>query len=1140
MADHISFQDVPAVVSNSDYKWLSSTLKSAQNGPGYTPYLKLQIKDNSLKPNAILSSPNVPVLGDATTAPDGSVLMAGGDGSGNLKFWKLSDASASIPSGTTLVSSGSGYVSTLNTSIAVSNWINGSYYIDIYFWRNPGGAGNLPALARSADGGNTWTVNPFTYPSITAFPTAQNFYIAATQPIYNPTLNIVESTAFYIRAVALTGSIPKALQTICYINWNGGTTFGNETPWSRAVNSQDWVLHSLDVQYLNGSWFVFFSGYQNWYETASGNSNYGIYVARLDDMTSNSTTDSWQLVNQILVANSSQNVNLSSFTFPRITTDGSLFYLIFNAVVVEGQQNSASGATQISSVPSKYYYFLKSSDLKNFSYPLPLFFTNGTVYADTAGVSFVNQGAFFYLLGNGQRWQYIQNSTVADVTNSVINYQIQEVAGSSSSITITIGNANNKWIGSSPTGVGANAIAINSEILLEQGYVTSVGNELAPRNIFYIDTITLNSSSADNTATITGRDINRNLQNVSTKFSYSTLGTFYYNDLFDGSTLQNWNQISGTWIETGGVLTETSGNGIISQSQINNNQESAIIFTAFISPQNNTASVAVYPLYQDSNNYFKLSIGVNGGNTNLVLNTTLVIGGVTLISTVATMGSLPGTPGVMPIFIRKYNYHTYDVLIGTPNSSYVLLNHYTDDILSGTGPYAPFYSIVSIQLDSVYTPAFLLGGGVPLVSGPIALGSSLGVDAPDFQPFKYIQFGESLSLQDSMQYLGAIAGILNYKPDTIFFDNLYLHANYNGSYSVQNGFMDINPSNLIINTNDTISNGEINFNAIATPVDATQNFGIAFMFRSSSTTTPLPGSANAYFFFVEQTPTGTVAAFLYLFLSGAFIQLASSFMTGSSSSIPIDIRELHTYKIVMIDQIFYIFIDGRAYLIWQDTNAVINSLQFSSGFWGIEAPVNSTISAANFTSFQLYNQLSNVTFNPGDDMVGILQNVLETAFAYSYTDQFGRYIGIVLNSTDPSNYTYQNGLYTVQAQGSTSSIINEVVVTGNNVIATYKDTALIAVTGQVRSVSITDYTIMTYQDALTRAINELVSTNSLSSQNSPTNPMNVGSELFDVITIINNGSNSTSLNGNFRIFNQTFSLNGSKGQYSSSIETGNL
>jgi hypothetical protein len=268
--------------------------------------------------------------------------------------------------------------------------------------------------------------------------------------------------------------------------------------------------------------------------------------------------------------------------------------------------------------------------------------------------------------------------------------------------------------------------------------------------------------------------------------------------------------------------------------------------------------------------------------------------------------------------------------------------------------------------------------------------------------------------------------------------------------------------------------------------------------------------------------------------------MATSTIPTSANFVELNLNEEHVYKILVIAHAFYLFIDGRAYLLWQDNNFTLNSSQFSEGYWGIRPMSNSIVSVENFYSLELYNQLSNVTFNPGDDMVSILQNILETAFAYSYTDQFGRYIGIVLNSTDLPNFTYENILYTLQSQGSSSSIINEVIVTGNNVTATYKDPALIALIGQVRSVSVTDYTILTYQDALNRAINTLVSNNALSAQQTPSNPMNVGSELFDVIIIINIGNNSTSVSGSFRIFNQTFNLSGSNGQYSIQIETGNL
>ena len=1132
-------------VTNSDYKWLSPTLKIAQGGPVYTPYFKLKIKNNSLLPNAVLTSPNVPVLGDATTAPDGNILMAGGDGSGNLKFWKVSNAGGTIPSGTLLVASGTGYISTLNTSIAVSNWIQGTYVIDIYFWRTVAGSTTI-GMARSMNGGSTWSINPYSYTiGSGGFYASQNYSIAAGQPIYNPTLNVVESTCFYIR---VNSSYSTTLGNIYYLNWSGGASYNAETMWSRTVNSLDWTLHSLDVQYFDDSWYVFFSGYQNWFETVSGNGNYGLYMARLDNLTNNSLTDSWQLINQIIVANSNQNTNTNSFTFPKITTDGNMFYLMCKAQVIEGQQTSGTGTAQNTVVPNNYYYMFQSADMENFTYPLPLFSLAGVPYGDTAGVSFVNQGSYYYLLGNGQNWQYILNNIIADITNAVLNYNIQEVAGSASQITIEIGNANNQWIGTGATGVGAAAIAVNSQILIEQGYVTSIGNEVVPRNIFYIDTITLNSSSSDNTATIAGRDINRNLQNVSTKFSYVKNGVSYYSDLFDGTTITNWNQISGSWVEnwtssSGGFLTETTGANspsIISLNSVNNNQESSIVFV--IMPlYEYTIPTYVYPLYLDANDYLSISVAGNSGYTNNVMTIKLVINGSLLYWTSAGGGSWTATPtsliignysygGKVPIFIRKYQFHIYDILIGTPNNSGSAL--YNADTLDPNGEYSPFYTITGIDISLAYTSAFLSGSNEPLVSGSVALGMTQTTQG--FQAFKYLQFGESLSLQDSMEYLCSIAGITNFDEKYTFFDNQYLPQNYNGSYSIQNGFMVINPNKFVFNINNPIKNGEINLQASVQQTGGSV-FGFNIAFRSSLYST----NAICYLFYMQNIG-GVVNASLYIYNNGVQTLLATTYITINSNYFPIDLTEQHTYKISLIDQYFMIFIDGRCYLMWQDSNFTLNSIQFSNGYWGVGAFSNSIVTIGEFYSTQLYNQIANVTFNPGDDMVSILQNVLETAFAYSFTDQFGRYIGLALNSTDPSDYTYDNLLYTVQSQGSSSSIINEVIVTGNNVIATYKDQALIAATGQVRSLNVTDYTILTYQDALTRAINTLISNNSLAAQQTPTNPMNVGSEMFDVINIINTGDNSTSLNGTFRIFNQTFALAGSNGQYSIQIETGNL
>lgn len=345
-----------------------------------------------------------------------------------------------------------------------------------------------------------------------------------------------------------------------------------------------------------------------------------------------------------------------------------------------------------------------------------------------------------------------------------------------------------------------------------------------------------------------------------------------------------------------------------------------------------------------------------------------------------------------------------------------------------------------------------------------------------------------------------------------------------------------NPNQVVYNTVDPISNGQIDFVAKVIQQSNSSGFGFTFTFRNSGSV----GSPSCYEFKIAQTTGGLVYATLYISVSGTLYQLVSTSIDGVTNSLPIDITQLHSYRVAMIDQVLYLFIDGQVQLMWQDTNFTTNSLDFSNGFWGMMALSNSALMIGNFTSFALYNQISNVNFNPGDDMSSILNNILEMAYAFSYTDQFGRLVGIVLNQTDLPDYTYQDLLYEIQAQIATQNTINEVVVTGNGIIATFKDTVLIGLMGGVRSMNVTDYTIITYQDALYRAQQELINANRLDTQNNPYHPMNVGSEMFDVIIIINTGNNSASINGSFRIYNQSFANNGSKGQYAIQIETGTL
>ncbi len=1108
--------DIPCTVTNSDYKWLSSTLKTSQNGPKYTPYFKCKIINDSVAPNSIVVGQNMPTNSQSVSAPDGSILMVGKDASNNLAFWKITDASLALPSSIIFATSGNYVPYTPSISIACSDWYNGSYVIDVYWYVTLIGGHLSITHNRSFDGGITWTTS-YTINDINA-PAANNC-ISAGKPVYDPTTGIMTATVFYIKQTTAFN-----FYSVFYQRWTGGTSFGSETEWTNSVNTRDLTINDLYSYYFNGSYYIMFSAFHNWIDGITS-TNYSLYICRLDSITSSQTTDSWSSIRDVFTSRSSSVLNKNVFTYPSITFDGSMFYIVFKAVVTEGLQSVSSGASQITPVTNNYYYLIKSTDLVNFTYPTPIIFTDGTIFTDQTQICLVPQtsNSYFYLLGNGQNWRFVKNNIVADITNSVISYKIQEMAGASFQLVLVLANANNQWIGPSPTKTGAAAIAVNNKIYVEQGYVTSAGNEIAPRNIFYIDTITLNSTSSDNSATITARDVSRNLKQVSTKFSYVFPGPFGYSDVFDGSTMKNWNQIAGAWSESNGEMLITPGasENIISLAGANNNTESAIIFAMLKFPSvGSTGSfTAIYPVYHDSNNFIQFKFQNDSGTLNSYLNTR--VNGVDhILSTSLPSGYLGA---VVPVLVRKYNYFLYSMFLGKYGAS----QDYTYDIFDNNASPAPILLLSGYDVTTYFSSSTFIANGSP------AIGIKSSSEQLYFRYFKYLQFNDSLSLQDSLERICAVSGITSFKENLAFFDNQYDVIDYNAStpYQVINGYMAVTPNSIVMNQSYLISNGEIVFRGHVTPINSSLIYGFRIYFRGSNN---IPGIA--YAMEIDHNVDGSISATMFLYNGG----ISTVFTPATANPLPLDLTKDHIYRLVLIDQFFYLFVDGRMFLMWQDNNVSFSSIGFSLGYWGLGADSNSRVYMADFKALALWNQVSNVTINPGDDLESTLNTTLENVHAWSFTDQLGRMTGIVLNSTDIANFTYNAGLYLMNAETANQDTINEVVVTGNNVQATYRDPVLIAQLGFVRTKAVIDYTIVTYQAALARAQQELINANKLNNQNTPANPMNVGSEIFDPIDLENTGNNSTNVSGVFRIYNQSMVNDGSKGKYSISIETGTL
>lgn len=1133
--------DVNASLVVSNYKWLTPSLMIAQNGPGYRPYYTCHIVDDTIQPNAIITPPNVPLNGSAITAPDGNMLAVGADASGNLAFWKLPDASTGWTVHSTLVANGS-WRGDLNASVAVSNWINGSYVIDVYFYANVSGALKIKWI-RSTDGGATWGTVTTLNDIAVSNATTDNMYLSAGTPVLLGN-GLVQGVVFYIKKVSQPDNL-SVFYRIFYQYYGGtGSTFGSETIWPTTVDSQDWTMHSLDSYYLNGSYYIAFAGYHNFIDMVP-NSNFSIYSVRLDVITSNQNSDVWSLVNDVFLTNSSITTNQNSFTYPRINYDGSMFYVLFKAVIVDSVSTATSG--QLYNVITKtYYYLTQSLDMANFSYPAPLIFSDGTIFTSDKGYDFVRQGSYFFVVGNGLLWKYIVNNVTADITNSIISFEVDEMAGAASTIDIVLGNMNNQWVGPSPTKAGASAIAKNRKIYLEIGYYNSSGvGETVPRNIFYIDDIKQVSDSNTNNVELSGRDLNKSLKVLTTKFAYNYRGITAYSDIFNGATLGNWNLVSGNWAEANGQMQVTNPGSVnpalITLQGISNNTESSIIACAMQLPNvfgsdTSGAMAAIYPIYVDDQNYVQFKVYLNG--VVLTYNVNITVNGVNnVITDVALDSSYNGK--IVNFLIRKHSYGLLNIIIGAR------------DEINFPGTFDP----------AQFSPAPLvcLAGGLPdidfgqwftqtnaVVDGAPAIGV-LGITGI-FEYFKYIQFGPSQSIQDVMQKLGSLSSISRFSTNYIFKDTTYPVANYAGTpFPVVNAKMQIAPSSLIVSNTNLVTNGELEFRASILPTVPASDYSMSVLFKVSTPVFSIYNDLYNYRFEVKKhVADNMVTVNLYINIQGSgelLLVPSSPYVYNSAytvNNLAIDITSEHSYRLVTLDQFFYLFIDEKLVMAWQDNNTTIIQSNFSNGYWGFKTDSNSTMKVGNIKSRTLWNQIENVSVNPGDDITSTLGGILQTVSGWSYADLMGRLTGKVLTSTDPSTYTYQESLYSSDTINSDTQYVNQVTVYGTGVSAIYQDAISIGTTGKVRDMTISDPKITTYKDAYLRAQFEMINANKFNIQNTPLNPLNAGAEILDAITIINTGQNSTNLNGIYREYNQTLVNDGSKGRYSINIQTGQI
>lgn len=1136
-----TFKDIAATAAISGYKWLTSTLYAIQQRFNVRPYFTVQIIDDTLQPNAQLFSGGSAQQkqGSMVTAPDGKVFSVGVD-SGVLKVWRsgsLHGSAGVFADSATLDTTGDNCFNDANNfSISVSAMYNGVYRVCVWYFANflNDGTDFKIKLQYSDDGGITWNKVNFT-PSSFPNNAQSTLSIGAMTPFLSSDGNM-KMGAFYIKS-----------STDIYYIYGDTHGYATDVKWNRNVNSGDWHLHSLSSYSINNVPYCVFSGYRTVIDSAGTNANYSIFITAVLTLTSATSTDLWMAPTPAMPVGSASATNLNSFTYPWAEIIGGLVYITFQAVTVESLAQTSQGQTAQVVTTHTNYMVVVSDNGVNFSYPSILVGTDGTEFSSGTYASLAPQGGYVYLGGgNGYLWELVQNNIVADISSDVIGYQIEETAGQPDTLNLQIANANNKWVGSSPTGLGAAAIARNRKVAVWQGYYNSSGvPEAVPRNVFYIDDIHQVVTGTQNDVTIIGRDMYKKLKTTVTKYSYQFNGPTFFSDIFDGTFISSWNQIHGQWTFISSLnpplleLSSVAGaDNVIALIGTNGSSYGALMRCFFRVPATTPSGTHVYfyGMYIDANNWLRLDLDAYGGTAWKV--TKRVNGSNTDLDS----GTLPFTIGntYYGVEIRRYGYFKFNFLvIGSPGistgndlSAYATSNVTYVAKNSGNGEY---------DLTGIFSSPFT-----------VALGASDANELADYRFFFYSQYNNPNNLGSVFRSIARIAAVFVFKLTYTWVDYLFTN-NFSGG-SILNRKLTVTAGNTAFSTaNVPFSNGEISFKAKITVASPSADAGFSFLFRHIPVGTN--GQQEHYKFHTIYQHTGFgnppvscrferyvpgLSATPYRFYNTPY-DVSNNPYSGSNQpgSICYDLSQWHTYRIVMIDGWFYAFIDDQMVAAWNDNNTLINYL--TTGTWGFEADANTTLQVKDIQAPNFWKPVQTFSFNPGDDAENAITSLLSQLRAFFFADMFGRFKAVFLGSNDASTYTYNSQLSQSNIDQSDKEYVAQVTVYGNGVIATARNTNLMPGV-PVREEVIVDYTIATQQDAQTRANNELINSNQYRNQYSPKQIINLGAELFDAVTIINTGNNTLGVNNTTRTYAQVFVEGGGNNNtgFSLELDTGNL
>lgn len=1141
-----AFAEIACSLVVSAYKGLTSTLLSAQQNYALRPYFNAKIIDDTVQPNQVIST-SLPPLGNgsAATAPDGTVCAVGLDTSGNVTFYKGANLHSGAWDSSKIIEAAGGTFnqSFNNYSIAISDYYNGSYAILITYYENLVNDPAQQIFAKgwlSTDGGVSFTwVGSFSTGT-----TASRYFVAPALNLsiasMKPRLvgNVLKFGWFVIRpttSVMITPS--QQCYEIAYAYGDQVNGINGLFSWGkRYVESQDWTLHSLTTYFLNGIDYVVFSGYRNFIDTPnlqiSGNtsiliSQYGLWLTGIEqlqdsnnDFDDSQTGDVWLLPQPIFNSIAIGNTNFNSFTYPVATIINGLVNISFFALIVDSVISQTLG-----DINRQYSYMLiQSVDGEAFTYPQPFVMTDGSELSgnvsNIVGSSYTDQGNYRYAISNGKVWEYAQNNIVADITNDVVNYTIVETAGQPSSISLKLANQNNQWVGSSPTNPGAAAIAGNRKVVFQQGYYNADGvPETVPRNVYFIDDIQQSVSNIANDVTITGRDLYKRMKTLITRWAFNWFGPFFYVDNFDGTTLGNWNQQSSGWVENGNTLTTTTAPGADSNillANIPRVTESSMMGVGILGKT--TGNAYVYAYYFDSNNWLRLNY--NFASTPHAKVEKCVNGSITSLS--STNSSLIPNGETHMVWVRQYDYYKFAFYISAVSTGNTLGAYNTGNLL-GTGEYNLSANIIGMQSQQ-------WGVGVG-ANGVI----------PVFNNFQYSQFNVSNNVQEIVQRLATKAGIFSYDFQKTFKDNFFVPSNWypGGDTITNNRVLTIqgvySTYTSIFKTDQIVADGEVSFTAKCIPQSGNTNNQFYFYFRTDSYNNP----SAAYRLHVRSSGKAMNVGFERLY-NGTWYNFPSSqsFVGTDKGGLNFDITKIHTYRVVFVSGWMYAFIDNIMVAAWNDDNTT--SPYLTSGYIGFGTfNTNEVLMIFGVSATAFWKQSPTFSLNPGDDIESAVLSAIKTVRGWIFSDMFGSLKAVLLNSNDASTYTYQNQLYQAGVDTSDKEYVSEVVVYGNGVSATARNTQLMAGVA-TRVEVVVDYTITTQQDAKNRADFELTNSNQYRSQLNPKQAMNVGAELFDAVQVVSTGNNNVGIDSTTRTYAQKFTTGGTNNEFSLEIDTGNL